>query len=236
MGMTEDGFCQTVSIGNHTFDLIGHSVNGSDEKVNQDSYGYYCDGDSLIVVVADGLGSAPLSQIGSEAVVIAAMEVLSEPEPGNIWRHIFETWMAEIDGPLEQYDTTCKFIRIRDDKVIVGSIGDGWLGMINSEGYTELENNNLFTNRTESICSQKLMDKAYTAEYDLDQLYSFGVSTDGFSEDFDRVSRSEFLRDVCENMANDIQTTYGDIKAILGNWPVKSNKDDKTVILVRKVE
>ena len=236
MGMTDDGFCQTVSIGSHTFDLIGHSVNGSEEKVNQDSYGYYCDGDSLIVVVADGLGSAPLSQIGSEAVVLAAIEVLSEPEPGNIWRHIFETWMSEIDGPLEQYDTTCKFIRIRDDKVIIGSIGDGWLGMMNVEGYSELENNNVFTNRTESICSQKLMDKAYTAEYDLDQLYSFGVSTDGFSEDFDRESRSEFLRDVCENMANDIQTTYGEIRAVLADWPVKSNKDDKTVILVRKVE
>ena len=44
------------------------------------------------------------------------------------------------------------------------------------------------------------------------------------------------LEQVCENMAKDIQTTSGEIKAVLNNWPVKSNKDDKTVILVRKVE
>lgn len=236
MGMINTKFCGTVHVGNHSFEIIGDSIDGSTDKVNQDSFGFYHDDECLIVAVADGLGSAPLSQIGSECIVETVMEVLSDPDPGDIWRQISEKWKSSIEGPLDQYDTTCKFICIRNGKATVGSIGDGWIGMLHTNGYQELENSNVFTNITESICSPKLMDRTYTGECDLDDIISFGISTDGFSEDFDRESRFEFLHDVCDDMSGDLRATRDAIRTALKNWPVKSNKDDKTLILVRKVE
>lgn len=236
MGIINTGFCETVQIGNHSFEVIGDSVSGVIDKVNQDSFGLYCDGECLIAVVADGLGSAPYSQIGSECIVETVMEVLSDPDSGDMWGHIFERWKSSIEGPPDQYDTTCKFICIRNERVTIGSIGDGWIGMLHTGGYQELENSNVFTNRTESICSPKLMDRTYVAECDLDDIISFGISTDGFSEDFDRESRFEFLRDVCGDMSGGLYATRNEIRTALNNWPIESNKDDKTLILIKKVE
>lgn len=62
------------------------------------------------------------------------------------------------------------------------------------------------------------------------------MSTDGFSEDLDRISRSKFLSDVTKAMEDDLSATYNELRSALENWPVSSNKDDKTMILVRKVE
>lgn len=75
--MINTKFCETVHVGNHSFEIIGDSIDGSTDKVNQDSFGFYHDDECLIVAVADGLGSAPLSQIGSECIVETIIEVLS---------------------------------------------------------------------------------------------------------------------------------------------------------------
>lgn len=234
--MINRGFCETFRLGDHDYQIIGCTAEGSSDKINQDSFGYFCDGCCLIIVVADGLGSASFSHIGSRNMVESVFSVMSNPEPGKTWERIYKVWLSSIGSNPEQCDTTCKFVCIRDEIVIIGSIGDGWLGMIGASGYYELENNNTFTNRTESICSQNLEEKVRLFECDLQDIQAIGMSTDGFSEDLDRISRSEFLSDITRTMADDLSATYNEIRSALENWPVPSNKDDKTLILVRKVE
>ena len=236
MGVINRGFCDVVNAGDHTYEILGTSVPGRVDKVNQDSLGYCSDEDCLIAAIADGLGSMPLSQIGSRAVIDSVFEVMAEESPGNIWKHIFECWESSIGDELEKYDTTCKFICIREDKVTIGSIGDGWMGMLNTDGYCELENTNSFTNRTDSICSPKMLEKASILECDINDFLAFGLSTDGFSEDFDRNSREEFLHDAYLTMSGNFSDCYFDLCSALHNWPVKTNGDDKTAILIRKVE
>ena len=165
--MINRGFCETFRLGDHDYQIIGGTAEGSSDKINQDSFGYFYDGRCLIIVVADGLGSAPSSHIGSRNMVESVFGVMSSSDSGKIWERIYKAWVSSIEGDPEQCDTTCKFVCIRDETVTVGSIGDGWLGMIGAVGYHELENNNMFTNRTESICSQNLEEKIRLFECDL---------------------------------------------------------------------
>lgn len=236
MGVINRGFCDVVSAGGHTYEILGISASGRVDKVNQDSFGYYFDDRCLIVAIADGLGSAPLSHFGSRAAIDSVFKVMPKSSPGNIWRHIFENWELSIDGELEKYDTTCKFVCIREDRVIIGSIGDGWIGMLNTDGYCELENTNSFTNRTDSLCSQNMLEKASILECDIQDIMAFGLSTDGFSEDLDRNSRGEFLHDAYGTMSGSFSDMYSELCSALHNWPVKTNGDDKTAVLIRKVE
>ncbi len=236
MGVINKGFCETFRLGNHTYQVIGNTAEGEQAKVNQDSFGIFYNNECLILVVADGLGSAPFSHTGSYNIVESTFEVMSERNSEKIWERIHKTWESSIMGNPEEYDTTCKFICIRDETVSVGSIGDGWLGIMVATGYHEVENHNSFTNRTESICSQNLDEKACLFECGLEDFLAVGMSTDGFSEDLDRTSRGEFLNDATKVMADDLNAMYTEICSVLKNWPVSSNKDDKTLILIRKVE
>ena len=234
--MINDSFCETVHCGEHVFEIIGCSAKGSEDKVNQDSYGYFSDDDCIIIAVADGLGSAPLSQIGSKHVIQSVIETLRDPISDCIWERISESWRSSLDGPAEDYDTTCKFACIRKDKVILGSIGDGWLGVKNTDGYFELDNQKEFTNITKSMCSKNMLEETILIECSIDELVSFGLSTDGFSEDMDSESRETFLTDAGCSLSECPLNTFEEIQHVLENWPIKSNKDDKTLILTRRVE
>ncbi len=236
MGVINDGFCETVQIGPHTYNLLGFSVCGRPDKINQDSFGFLHKDDCIVAVIADGLGSAPLSQIGSRNMVETVFEIMSGPEPVDVWGQISETWRSSLQGEPEQYDTTCKFVCIRNENVIMGSIGDGWLGFADTNGYHELDNEPMFTNITSSICSQNMVEKATLIVSDACDTPMMGMSTDGFSEDLDKDSRCNFLHDIMETVVVDPKGLYSEITATMHNWPVESNKDDKTLVLIRRVE
>ena len=236
MGVINKGFCERICIQDHIFEIVGSSARGCSDKINQDSFGYYADSHCLIIAIADGLGSAPFSEFGSKLVIDSVFKIMSEPNPKNIWERILELWKQSIDGEPKQYDTTCKFICIRDEKVTIGSIGDGWIGLLNTDCYCELENNNFFTNRTESICSPDLLKKACLLECDLQDIIAFGLSTDGFSEDLDHDTRGIFLHDACVTMSVNLSDMYSELDMALNNWLITTNRDDKTTILIKKVK
>lgn len=236
MGIINHDFCESISIGANAYELLGLSVSGTSEKVNQDSFGFFSDGERIIIVIADGLGSAPMSHIGSRCMVESVFEVMSQSDIDDIWAHISETWRSNLQGDLGQYDTTCKFICIDAGNVTMGSIGDGWLGFEGTGGYHELENNSIFTNMTASICSDDVVGKAVVVDFDTDEFIAAGISTDGISEDMVRESRCEFIHDFGKASVDDIRAICNEIRSVMFNWPVESNKDDKTIVLIRKVE
>ena len=236
MGVINQDFFEIVSQGEHWFELLGCSVPGYEGKVNQDSFGYYADDHCIIVAVADGLGSSPLSQTGSKNAIESVFSVLSDQSTENIWERISCSWRCSLDGPAEDYDTTCKFVCIKDGKLVIGSIGDGWLATNGVEGYTELENDKEFTNLTSSMCSKNMLEKTVLIESDLFGAVNFGLSTDGFSEDLDSNSREAFLDDMGALISDGLSNAFKDVYEALSNWPIESNKDDKTLVLMRMVQ
>lgn len=62
------------------------------------------------------------------------------------------------------------------------------------------------------------------------------IATDGFSEDIEKDNGKAFMDDVFESVCKDENSFENEMKETLINWPVETNKDDKTVIFVQREE
>ena len=112
--------------------IVGCSVMGNGKIENQDSVEIRQTNDSLIIVVADGLGSAAYSKEGSEKAVKITADILAQKDYENLSEKILSLWKENLQGHINQYDTTIKFIQITNEKIIVGGVGDGWIALKNN--------------------------------------------------------------------------------------------------------
>ena len=62
------------------------------------------------------------------------------------------------------------------------------------------------------------------------------IATDGFSEDIEKDNSKAFLTDIYTQISKDFDAFEEEIKNTLNNWPVKSNKDDKTAVFIQRME
>lgn len=130
-----------------TWKAIGVSVIGTSHtkvgKPCQDSSGIeVLDNDVLIGIVADGLGSAERSEIGSSLVVATVMKALQEgvtpllPDSDLSWqelmqnafklaREALESQAQELNCPLRELGTTLICFIYAPGTIAIGQIGDG---------------------------------------------------------------------------------------------------------------
>ena len=220
-------------IGNYTFSVLPFTIMGNGKIENQDSYKIYFDDEQLIVVVADGLGSAAYSKEGSNKIVEVATEVLAETNDYDcVPSLILQKWKDGIVGNLNQYDTTIKFIKIKSEKIVFGGVGDGWIAINNKDDFISLTADNTFSNQTDSILSFDLSKKFVIGEAELISEFDALISTDGFSEDMDKPNGDEMLRQIHDEVILDETKFINEMSETLENWPVETNKDDKTVVFI----
>lgn len=225
------------TIGNIKYTIIANTVMGFNKIENQDSFDVYADAQQCIVVIADGLGSATYSKEGSSKIVKIAVDVLKElPINEEFALEILKRWKTGLSGNLNLYDTTLKFIKITEKSIEYGGIGDGWIAINANEEFISLCAQNTFSNQTDSILSFDLKNKFVINRMENIDVKNMLISTDGFSEDMDKAHGKEFLNDVYKQIEIDLQAFDEDIKNTLENWPVESNKDDKTVIFIQAKE
>lgn len=226
-----------IKIGNSKYSIIACSVMGEGKLENQDSYDYYYDENQIIIVVADGLGSATFSKEGSSKIVKLLIDVIKEKTDKNqIPLELFNRWKTTLSGNLNLYDTTVKFIHIKEDVINYGGVGDGWIAINKENGFVSLCASNTFSNQTDSILSFDLKNKFVFKEIEVVYTKNLLISTDGFSEDIDKESGKLFMDDAYNQVKNEKKAFEEDIKSTLRNWPIESNKDDKTVIFIHKEE
>ena len=225
------------NIGNIKYTVIANTVMGFGKIENQDSLAIYTDEYQCIVVIADGLGSATYSKEGSSKIVNIAVEILKESSMNeNIALEILKRWKAGLSGNLNLYDTTLKFIKITEKCIEYGGVGDGWIAINTDDEFISLCAQNTFSNQTDSILSFDLKNKFVINKIENINVKNMLISTDGFSEDMDKEHGKEFLDDVYKQIEIDQHAFDEDIKNTLENWPVESNKDDKTVIFIQAKE
>ena len=214
--------------------IYAFSVMGAGKIDNQDSFSIYSDENQIIIVVADGLGSAAFSQEGSKKITKVAVDILSKSENYySTYLEILNKWKDCLEGNINQYDTTLKFIKIHNKKIIYGGVGDGWISIKLDNDLINVIAENTFSNQTDSILSFNLKDKFIIKEYVIDGNVIGLVSTDGFSEDIDKDNSKEFLESIDKELSRDESNFINDTKYTLLNWPVETNKDDKTVVFFR---
>lgn len=212
--------------------IVGCSVMGNGKIENQDSVEIRQTNNSLIIVVADGLGSAAYSKEGSEKAAKITADILALKNYENLSEKILTLWKKNLQGHINQYDTTIKFIQITNGKIIVGGVGDGWIALKNNNDVKSFVVENSFSNQTDSILSIGLDKKFWIQEFNSNEYDTMIIATDGFSEDINKEQSFEFLKQAENEIKANIENFATDLEETLINWPVQTNRDDKTVVFV----
>ena len=223
-----------VKLPSKNISVYAFSVMGEGKIENQDSFKIYSDENQVIIVVADGLGSAAYSKEGSQRITEVSIEILSNTDDFNgVYLNILNEWKKELEGTINQYDTTLKFLKIKNDKIVYGGVGDGWISIKSDKGLVNMVAENTFSNQTDSILSFNLKEKFSVNEYELSDNLVGLVSTDGFSEDMDKDNSFGLLDGIDKELASNEKSFIEDTKNTLLNWPVETNRDDKTVVIFK---
>ena len=223
-----------VKLPSKNISVYAFSVMGEGKIENQDSFKIYSDENQVIIIVADGLGSAAYSKEGSQRITEVAIEILSNTDDFNgVYLNILNEWKKELVGNINQYDTTLKFLKIKNDMIVYGGVGDGWISIKSDKGLVNMVAENTFSNQTDSILSFNLKEKFSVNEYELSDNLVGLVSTDGFSEDMDKDNSFGLLDGIDKELASNEESFIEDTKNTLLNWPVETNRDDKTVVIFK---
>lgn len=223
-----------VKLSSKNISVYAFSVMGEGKIENQDSFKIYSDENQVIIVVADGLGSAAYSKEGSQRITEVSIEILSNTDDFNgVYLNILNEWKKELEGNINQYDTTLKFLKIKNDVIVYGGVGDGWISIKSDKGLVNMVAENTFSNQTDSILSFNLKEKFSVNEYELSDNLVGLVSTDGFSEDMDKDNSFGLLDGIDKELASNEESFIEDTKNTLLNWPVETNRDDKTVVIFK---
>lgn len=224
-----------INLGNRCYTIISCSVMGEGKIENQDSMKIYYDENQIVIVVADGLGSAIYSKEGSQKITSLASTILAErSDLSEVASDLQTKWKDGLEGNLNLYDTTLKFIKITESDVFYGGVGDGWIAFNTSDGFVEMTSSNSFSNQTDTILSFDLKGKFRVERITLEKLKTALISTDGFSEDMDKDNGEAFLSAVSEQILADSKAFKKEIEDTLSHWPVETNRDDKTVVFIER--
>ncbi len=224
-----------INLGNSCYSVVSCSVMGEGKIENQDSLKIYHDENQIIIVVADGLGSAIYSKEGSSKIVSIATRILAErSDLSEVAFDIQAEWKNGLEGNLNLYDTTVKFIKITETEVLFGGVGDGWIALKTSNNLIDMVSSNSFSNQTDTILSFDLKTKFRTQTIESNLFQSALISTDGFSEDIDKENGEAFLMAVSDQITADAEAFKCEIEETLTHWPVETNRDDKTVVFINR--
>lgn len=226
--------------------VIGAS-HAEDSLPNQDAYIVKAYAFGVVLAVADGLGSKPLSHIGSKA----ACE--SVGEAARIWakrpgapvelfiRLIHSLWEMRI-APYSKSDcgTTCLFVVLfRTGRFVCGQLGDGLIGfraggefrMVADRGDDDFLNETQSMHTVRSFADWTWIDR----EAGEDEL-AVVLATDGVSEDLVPEKRDAFLSHLEGLIARqpDSRRRCAAVRRLLADWPAKHSFDDKTVVVFHR--
>lgn len=224
-----------INLENRCYTIVSCSVIGEGKIENQDSMKIYYDENQIVIVVADGLGSAIYSKEGSQKITSLASAILAESNDlSEVASDLQTKWKEGLEGNLNLYDTTVKFIKITENDVFYGGIGDGWIAFNTSDGFVDMTSSNSFSNQTDTILSFDLKGKFRIESIKTESFKTALISTDGFSEDMEKESGEAFLSAVSEQILANSEAFKKEIEDTLSHWPVETNRDDKTVVFIER--
>ena len=213
-----------------------HIKNGTP---NQDSFMIKKFQWGIVGVVCDGLGSKRYSDIGSKGLsnaIIKASTIfnfqtskleLFEPLVKSLWKKNIYPY------PQNDCSTTLLFTVINDNKVFVGRVGDGAIGILGANTILLEESKDSFTNYTTPFGREESIKWQIFDAQDVD---SISLCSDGISEDIKKNKLLDFFKEYVLKYTNEKQRKRKkEIALWLKNWPVKGHTDDKTIVSLVKM-
>lgn len=218
-----------------------------DKTMCQESNGAYC------IALADGAGSAKLSHYGAEIVVDATVKYLIENferliENKNativkqeIITHItknLEEKAKECQCELKDLASTLLFVAIKDNKFIIGHIGDGIIGYLKNDKIlvASKPNNGEFVNSTIFVTSSKAIQNLKLLKGDINDITGFVLMSDGSSDSF-YIKREEQLANTTKKIIKwtsvlEQKKIYELIKDSFDNLVIQNTTDDCSIAII----
>lgn len=219
-----------------------HVANG---MRNQDAWAsfHHTWGDGI--VVSDGLGSKPFSDLGSRAACVAAARAIysvhgtSEIDRTVLSERIKTKWISFL-APLTPRDcaATCLFaFRLNAGMVHMGMLGDGLLAAVRADGtIASLSDDKSagFSNMTAALSPDVIAENWRWLSMPEKDCQCIFLCTDGVSDDLS--DATGFVREFCaaHRCLSSLSASRRTREA-LEKWPTPKHSDDKTVAcLVRE--
>ena len=213
---------------------------------NQDAWAAFRGPTFEGLVVADGLGSKPRSDVGSQAACLAverAAEAFNAAEeiawPDVLLDDVRQEWL-DILGEVSPDDasTTCLFALLTADGALrLGALGDGCAAVAKTDGTVVTlmdDKRHSFSNQTTSLSAHTSAGDWLVLEALAAEVQAIVLLTDGVADDLDDADGFVLgLVHALASLPEDIATR--DLADILDTWPVPKHSDDKTIAcLIRK--
>lgn len=198
-----------------------------------------------VIVVADGLGSKPKSDLGSKAACLAVIDAaklyhrLPETKIEDLLKLVHLLWTMHI-APNSPDDcaTTCLFA-IRNDKTIfLAQLGDGMIAASKVGGEMLLlldSKEDSFSNVTFSLGANHFHERWRTSIAVSQDCDAIILCSDGISDDLLPEKRDDFIRELAQ-----YYKTYSpkdrtmELHRWMKDWPVPGHSDDKTIACLYK--
>lgn len=209
---------------------------------NQDACHLELHNELVLMAVSDGLGSKPLSHLGSQAVCRAVVKVARHYmnalilEPLLIIESFHGFWLDELNGvEIDQCSCTALFAIVFGDSTCIAHIGDGDCCIITSVRNEQQirfltdKDEGLFANQTHSLGKKNQVEKWKFCVQPTVELEACFLVTDGIADDLASEHRVDFYRELLHQyrLLSDIEVTL-DVKHWISHWPVTGHSDDKT--------
>lgn len=228
--------------------LFGATVTGPghlrDGLPNQDAWTNAAVAGGRVVVVADGLGSRPLADVGAQAACDAVPEALRawsrHPQAATAVLlgliHLF--WRARLGArDPEQASTTCLFAFLRHDgSGLVGQLGDGLVLLGEGGAVVPIKSREAegFSNSTQALGATRNLG-AWTTRELAPGDRSVVLCTDGVSDDLLPERFPEFVRWLEGDLGpRSPAARRRRLTGALRAWPTPNHIDDKTLALIRR--
>lgn len=208
-----------------------------------------------VLVVSDGLGSKPLSHIGSQSacqVVVSQVQRLSRDKKTfcrlfsgrcrqDVARHflqgIVHAWsQAILPHHAKECSATCLFAVVSQHGIFTARLGDGMICLLgrNAQVLLSDKDDTGFSNVTRCLSDQ---DACQQFQYDFFARKDFSrilLATDGISADLEEGQELPFASDLFQELERQQQFQRNKyIATMMRNWPVPHHTDDKTLALAK---
>jgi serine/threonine protein phosphatase PrpC len=194
-----------------------------------------------VVVVSDGLGSRPKSDVGSKAVCKSVIEAAKhyhncpEAQIDDVLGLIHSLWLMKI-SPFEPDEccATCLFVIRFNGKCLLAQLGDGLIAVCgngdNESIFLNDSKQDSFSNLTFCLGHKFRPEQWKTSTIQSDQCQAVILCTDGISDDLLPNKQSEFAKEIYLSYRNYSSCQrINELHGWLKNWPVPGHSDDKTV-------
>lgn len=212
-----------------------------EKKLNQDAVMHRFWKNNWCIAVCDGMGSKPLSHIGSSLACQSVYEVLKHCDfslaEKEVAKKIYMYWLKLLkDKNILPTDaaTTCLFAwGNRQGNVRLFQLGDGAIYyQSESFGHVGVKSDDLFSNQTNALGYSKKWDDWSYKEIDLtDPNHGIILMTDGISEDL--LNEQLFTSMLIQKATlHSVRRLKKYIQHELIHWPTPQHSDDKSIGIV----